>query len=345
MEKNTLSSIQVIPGMVLAIGNIDYRILHIQMAVAVLCQMHTGCLNLRCFPLDKIVLSITNKSAHIVETYKQTVFDIERFSPNMRKAFEDKLQIINAVENIYGPSYLGLMGKGKKEPLNKIIMDSKQSRPTVLKIIRRFLQSGEDISCLVHGRAAKLPSDPSHKCGKRAGRPPIIGIPVDATVITQFELALENYKSNRATTMMDAYVKLLYQHYAYWEDIDGGGKKRTLLPLSQIPSRRQFLYYVGKRLSKEDKDILKTSKQEQRNNKRLLLSDNLNGVHGPGDLFKIDEVEVDISLVSRIDPNQVVGRPIVYIMIDVYSRLIIGYSISFDNNSVQGAELPFKPIG
>ena len=31
-----------------------------------------------------------------------------------------------------------------------------------------------------------------------------------------------------------------------------------------------------------------------------------------------------------------VGRPIVYVMIDVYTRMIVAYSVAFDNNSIQG---------
>lgn len=109
-----------------------------------------------------------------------------------------------------------------------------------------------------------------------------------------------------------------------------------LLPAAERPTLRQFKYYVSKLLSKEEKDLIKTSAQEQRNNKRLLLSDNLQNIMGPGDCVEIDEVEVDISLISQINPSQTVGRPIVYAMVDVYTRLIVSVSVAFDNNSVTG---------
>ena len=86
----------------------------------------------------------------------------------------------------------------------------------------------------------------------------------------------------------------------------------------------------------EENDAIKTSRQEQRNNKRLLLSDNLKGVTGPWDCVEMDEVEVDLSLVSVDDPKRVVGRPVVYVMLDLYTRLIVAVSIGFDNNSVLG---------
>ena len=36
-------------------------------------------------------------------------------------------------------------------------------------------------------------------------------------------------------------------------------------------------------------------------------------------MVEIDACEADVSLVSELDPDQAIGRPIVYFMIDVYS--------------------------
>ena len=75
---------------------------------------------------------------------------------------------------------------------------------------------------------------------------------------------------------------------------------------------------------------------EQRNNKRLITSNSLDGVFGPGDMVEIDACEADVSLVSMFDNNQCVGRPVVYFMMDVYTKVILAVSIAFDNNSLLG---------
>ena len=54
----------------------------------------------------------------------------------------------------------------------------------------------------------------------------------------------------------------------------------------------------------------------------MLRADNLCNVQGPGDLFEMDEVEMDVSIVSEADQTKVIGRPIVHAMVDVYSRMI-----------------------
>ena len=75
---------------------------------------------------------------------------------------------------------------------------------------------------------------------------------------------------------------------------------------------------------------------EYRNDNRLITSDIMQGVYGPGDMVEIDACEADVSLVSTIDKNRTVGRPVVYFMIDIYTRTILAVSVAFDNNSILG---------
>lgn len=60
----------------------------------------------------------------------------------------------------------------------------------------------------------------------------------------------------------------------------------------------------------------------------------MSNVYGPGDMVEIDAVEVDLSIVSELDRSKVVGRPIMYVMVDIFTRMILAISVSFDNNSM-----------
>ena len=55
-----------------------------------------------------------------------------------------------------------------------------------------------------------------------------------------------------------------------------------------------------------------------------------------GDCHNIIALEVDLELVSSIDETKIVGRPILYMMIDIYSHCIVAFSVSFENNSMIG---------
>ena len=112
--------------------------------------------------------------------------------------------------------------------------------------------------------------------------------------------------------------------------------RQKLLPIEQRPTQNQMETYIRNNTSTKERSICKTSKREYRNNERMLRADNLCNVQGPGDLFEMDEVEMDVSIVSEADQTKVIGRPIVHAMVDVYSRMIAAVSVSLENNSVLG---------
>ncbi|MHB9835087.1 hypothetical protein Q8F57_009635 [Paraburkholderia terrae] len=61
--------------------------------------------------------------------------------------------------------------------------------------------------------------------------------------------------------------------------------------------------------------------------------------HGPGHVFMIDATVADIFLVSCLDVTVVVGRPTIYFVVDVWSRMIVGLHVSFRRPSFEGAAL------
>jgi len=58
---------------------------------------------------------------------------------------------------------------------------------------------------------------------------------------------------------------------------------------------------------------------------------------GPGSIYQIDATIGDIYLVSSLDRTRIIGRPVIYIVIDVFSRMITGFSVSLEGPSWLGA--------
>ena len=56
------------------------------------------------------------------------------------------------------------------------------------------------------------------------------------------------------------------------------------------------------------------------------------GVYGPG-YFEIDATHIQIQLVSRIGGRNLVSRPTVYFVVDVFSGVIVGYVLTLENPS------------
>lgn len=54
---------------------------------------------------------------------------------------------------------------------------------------------------------------------------------------------------------------------------------------------------------------------------------------GTGSKYEIDATIADIYLISDNDRQSIVGRPVVYLVVDVFSRIIAGFYIGFENPS------------
>lgn len=305
--------------------------------MTVLCMMNCSSLQLLCLQTEELRDEVYDGKLIIHEPEVRRVIDLSGMTPAAKGKFLAKQEFIRKVDERYGPTYVELAGHSRKDELNTFMQEYNISKYAAWRYIRFYLQSGLDESVLLRkGFEHTLPDyQYKTKTGRKSDNIPG-GIVIDDNIRKHFQEALEYYKSGRTHTMQAAFDRMNQKHYMRTEIDSEGRLVQRLMPASERPTLRQFTYFVNKTLSREDKDRIKTSAQEQRNNKRLLLSDNLKNVMGPGDCIEMDEVEVDISLVSQINPEQTVGRPIVYAMVDVYTRLIIAVSVAFDNNSVLG---------
>ena len=313
-----------------------YRIICLAEDLTVVCRMQTTRLDLFEIPTKEIVDKVIDGDL-LVQEKENIVFDSEKLSAVMKAKYALNKQIINEVQDYYGPTYMQLMGNSTKYGMVDIQKKYNVSRLKCSRLILRYLQSGMDDSSLVDPRAIGRVNYKEYEYKKRPGRQSDSGytstVIVDDEIKKQFDSAIEVLKKDRHQTVESAYSWLCNKYYIESRIIDGEicfiSKPEHL-----IPTMKQFRNYVTKKLTPEEKDVLKTSAREVRNDKRLLDSDALFEVYGPGDMVEVDAVEVDLSIVSELDRNKTVGRPIMYVMIDVFTRMILAMSVAFDNNSV-----------
>jgi hypothetical protein len=113
--------------------------------------------------------------------------------------------------------------------------------------------------------------------------------------------------------------------------------RQELVTRAGSPSLRQFRYWYEK-----DNDIFAVSRRRHTpriydKDMRGLLGTSTGEVNGPGDRYQIDATIADIYLVSRYHRDRIVGRPVVYVVIDVFSHLITGIHVGFEGPSWVGA--------
>ena len=131
------------------------------------------------------------------------------------------------------------------------------------------------------------------------------------------------FAKNRKLDLQGAYEEVISAEFSD-RVIDERSGRQTLVIREDFPSFRQFQYWYRK-----DNDIFILARRRHTprvydKDKRALLGSSLVEVRGPGSRYQIDATIADIYLVSRYDRSRIVGRPVLYLVIDVFSRIIRG---------------------
>jgi len=140
------------------------------------------------------------------------------------------------------------------------------------------------------------------------------------------------YKKNKKATLKYTYLKMIRQYYPDSTQVDVNGKIQIIRP-EIVPTYQQFTYWHKKENSEYDVIQAREGKTFFEKTLRPLLGNSTFEAIGPGYRYQIDATIADVYLVSRIDRNTIVGRPVMYVVIDVWSRLIVGLYIGLENVS------------
>lgn len=236
--------------------------------------------------------------------------------------------------------------KGRQRRLKEIANENNLPITSVKRIFSRFWQRGMTKNALIpeyrnsggKGKTKKLSNN-------KVGRPKkisYIGESVEGINVTEeikkiFQISIEKYyRKKEKPTLKSTYDSMLREFFSdkYTEN---GEIKYKVWDKSRIPTYQQF-YYWFKKLENVEKDIsFRESKKAFDLKHRPTLSNSTIETDGPGTRFQIDATVADVYLLSSLNRNRIIGRPIVYAVIDVYSRLITGIYVGLEGPSWIGA--------
>lgn len=220
------------------------------------------------------------------------------------------------------------------------------SVPKVKKIFSRYWQRGMNKNALLPDYINSGAKGKERKLTKnKVGRPKradyygevIEGINITSEVKQHFQIAINKYyRNNNKISLKETYTLILRDFYSdiFKEDNE---IKHKVWDKSRIPTYNQFYYWFKKSEDIKKDIIFRESKKEFDLKNRELLSNSKQETDGPGTRFQIDATIADIYLVSSINRNRIIGRPVVYAIIDVFSRLITGIYVGLEGPSWVGA--------
>lgn len=145
------------------------------------------------------------------------------------------------------------------------------------------------------------------------------------------------YENIKERTLREAYDLTLI-HFCSQEDKESGKLKIPDPNKGEVFSLRQFTYQYRKNVENNLKRAL-TGRFGQRvfdMKMREPTGTMREGIFGPCSLCQIDATIVDVSLVRVIDRLEIIGRPVIYVVIDVFSAMIVGIAICLESENWLG---------
>ncbi|MBB5206367.1 hypothetical protein HNQ51_003713 [Inhella inkyongensis] len=118
------------------------------------------------------------------------------------------------------------------------------------------------------------------------------------------------------------------------------GRIQLVLPeIGTYPNARQIRRVVNQIKSRLERILERTTKRHFNAARRGLVARNWQGVPGPGHTWAIDSTIGDIYLRSSVNRSWIVGRPVVYVIVDVWSTAVVGFYVCLTGPSWNTAKI------
>lgn len=124
---------------------------------------------------------------------------------------------------------------------------------------------------------------------------------------------------------------------------DGSSVEMVTLPEEERSVSYKMLYnYIRKHT--EDYSCMGKDERDKQNNNRQLVGNSRTGVYELGQIVEADEMELGCYVVDQNDGETVLGKAVVYCMVEVLSGICIGAYVSLENNSMRGFQQVFLSL-
>jgi hypothetical protein len=237
----------------------------------------------------------------------------------------------------------------EKDKRGKLVSKKKSDSGKTFAVIHRYLKRywyyGKNKNAFLlqtENRGGKGKKRTASTDGAKRGRPRKYdagkGINIDENISGIFEKAVKKYYHNRNEyTFKAAYEMMLREFFSKHTKQDDGSTVMELLPIDKLPTIGQFRYWYSKTYDIREKITRRKGDTTFALEHRAVLGKSDSAVIGPGSKYQIDATVADIYLVSRFDRRNIIGRPVIYFIVDMFSRMVAGLYVGLEGPSWAGA--------
>jgi putative transposase len=172
-----------------------------------------------------------------------------------------------------------------------------------------------------------------------------IGIRMTPDVYRKFELGINKfYKTTDQRKLTQTFDLIIARYFNVGYEICNGALMPVLPNAEHLPTFRQFNYWYTKVRNIVDEQKKRLGEREYHLKSREILGDSTRMGFAPGSLYQIDSTIANIYLVSAFDRTRIIGRPVIYDCIDVFSHGLPGIAVTLEGPSWLSAMLALDNV-
>ncbi|MFV2050851.1 Mu transposase C-terminal domain-containing protein [Metabacillus sp. YM-086] len=216
---------------------------------------------------------------------------------------------------------------------------------TVIRYLKKYWQRGKTKNALLpdyflcggkgkEKKASEVKRGRPRKHGQVTGE----GINIDENIKKVFRSAInKHYYSSTEKSLTLTYELMLKEYFSLDSKVKGNVEIPVIKPYGELPSLNQFRYWFEKERDIKKEISQRKGRKNYEQNHRAIIGESTTEALGPGAIYQIDATIGDLYLLSRFNRDWIIGRPVIYSVMDVYSRMIVGLYIGLEGPSWAGA--------
>lgn len=224
--------------------------------------------------------------------------------------------------------------------IKRLVEDKVCSKMTAYKYLRRYWQKGMTINSLIPEYSKSGGKNKSKYGVVKNGRQRknnSVGIIVTDEIKDIFRKAVKKYYfSDKKNTLTFTFKMMIKDDFSYVFRLEDGVNRVVIQDEDELPTMRQFRYWFNNEYKIEESIISRDGKKKFERDHRAVLGSSTYETMGPGSRYQIDATTANVYLISSYNSDWIIGRPVIYFVIDVFTHMITGVYIGLEGPSWAG---------
>lgn len=290
-----------------------------------------------------VVLNHIGQKEWVIVREDEPSIDLEALTEAEKRVLDERWKLLQLALN---SKFELLHPQGRAELARQLVRDKVATRQALYQVLRLYWARGPRKQSLLPNYhqcgapgTSRVPATESQKTGRPRSITPGRGIAVTAEHQKKMAIALATFRTGKDARWLNAaYYHLLITQYHEHVRLEPE-RPPQIENFDAVPTFDQFRYFWTRQYDFETR-LQKRLKQRRFDAlTRILISGTLKDLRGPGSRYEIDATVVDVYVVSRFNPNHIIGRPTLYLVVDQFSRLIVGFYLGLEPPCWVGAML------